>query len=163
MARAGKETSQHREMLVQHLVRVMEQASLSIQAAATPGHRRPARLKLGGLKRSRLRPDVLARDSRRAVLGLVLDRSQIYEPYVPDELDAFASNCRLLVICVAAPAADEAIDIFIRNPKPHWGKMRLLTHPGTQWEEVAKAANQKRLRKLASAAPEASVYVRPDE
>ena len=166
MARAfGKGTPQdsRREILVQHLVRVMEQEGLSIEAATTPGHRRPARLKLGGLKRSRLRPDVLARDGRRAILGLVLDRSQIHEPYLADELVAFASNCRLLVVCVAADAADETIDVFIRHLRRHWGKMRLLTHPGTQWEEVTKAANQERLRELARAPSQPSVYVRPDE
>jgi hypothetical protein len=152
----------HRKMLVQHLVRAMEQENLSIEAATIPGHRRPARQKLGGLKRSRLRPDVLARDGRRAILGLVLDRSQIHEPHLADELEAFAVNCRLLVICVAADAAEQAIDVFVRNPRPHWGKLRLLTHPGTQWEEVAKAANQKRVRKLARAASQPSVYVRPD-
>ena len=150
-----------REVLVEHLLHLMEHESCTIDAAGVPGYPRPRRLKLG-IRRSRLRPDVMARDGRRTILGIVLNESQMREA-LPDQLDAFARNCRLLVICVTEEVADEAIGILSRRPTPHWGRMRLLRYPETTWEEMVKAAKQERLRDLARPRGETcSVHVLPD-
>jgi len=162
---AGRGKATHdpsREELVQHLLRVLENQKFEIEAAGVGGHPRPARIRLG-LRRARLRPDVVARDGRRSVVGFALDRQLIREPYVPDELDAYAGTCRLLVICVADESADLAIKVLFDKPMPNWRKMRLLRLPGEKFEEVPKAANERRLRDLVRARREAAVHVLPDE
>jgi hypothetical protein len=140
----------------------MEYECLTIEAAGVPGHPSPGRVKRG-LRRARLRPDVVARDGRRAVLGIALSGSQIGKIYVPDQLDTIARRCRKLVICVAEEAADETIDTLFGKPMTHWRKMRMLTYPETKWEEVARAAKRKRLGDLARMRGETvSVRVLPD-
>ncbi len=140
----------------------MQSEELAIEAAGVPGYPRPRRARLG-LRRARLRPDVMAQDGRRAIFGIALNRQQIHEPYVPDELDAYARKCRMLVICVAREVSEKAIDVLFQTPTPHWRKMRLLRYPGTKLEEVSKAADQKTLRDLVRARGDAAVHLLADE
>ena len=140
----------------------MEEQGFTIEAAAARSHRRPGRIRLR-LRRARLRPDVVARDRRRAILGFALDEELMREPYVPAELDAYAATCRLLVICVAQETANQAIHYLFEKPVPNWRKMRLLKCPGTELEDVSRAANQKKLRELVRARRHAPVHVLPDE
>jgi hypothetical protein len=150
-----------REELGHHLLRCMEHHGLTIEAAGVGGHPKPGRFKLG-LMRSRLRPDVVARDGRRSILGIALGRAELGDAAAPDRLDSLAQKCRLLVVCVGAECADEAIETLFRKPMPHWRKMRLLTYPESKWEDVARAANRKRLSELAVKGEATSVRVIPE-
>jgi hypothetical protein len=121
--------------LVEHLVRCMEAAGLEIEAAGAPGYRKPGHIK-GGFLRSKLRPDVVARDGRRAIFGVAVSSP---EECVREQLEVLAGKCRTVVICVSAEAAGPAVDDLLQDAgKPHWRKMRLLRHPQTQWQEMPR-------------------------
>jgi hypothetical protein len=158
----GQAQSAPREQLVEHLLRVMEQQGFTIEAASVRGHRAPGRMRRG-LKRTRLAPDVVARDGRRSILGIALDRQQLREPHVSKELGTYAGTCRMLVICVAQEQANAAIHVLFDNPMPNWRKMRLLRCPGTNLEEVSRMANEKKLRDFVRSKREAVVHVLPEE
>ena len=122
--------------LVEHLVRCMEGAGLEIEAALAPGYRKPSHIKAGFL-RSKVRPDVVARDGRRAIFGIAVSNA---EESVPEHLEVLAGKCRTVVICVSAEAAESVVaDLLQDAAKPHWHKMRLLRHPHTQWQEMPRA------------------------
>ena len=121
--------------LIEHLMRAMEGAGLEIEAALAPGYRKPAHVKAGFL-RSKPRPDVVARDGRRAIFGVAVSNA---EDCSREQLEILAGNCRTVVICVSAEAAGPAVDDLLQDAaKPHWKKMRLLRHPQTQWQEMPR-------------------------
>jgi hypothetical protein len=138
--RPGKVKGPSREELVAHLVRCMEQEGLTIEAAAAPGYPKPGHVK-AGLRRSRLRPDVVARDGRRAIFGVAKTEAEASNAYVRDHLETFASKCRMLVICIPQEAADQAVDaLFDDRDMLHSRKMRLLRHLDSKWQEVPRTA-----------------------
>jgi hypothetical protein len=155
------QTASHEE-LVEHMLRAMERQGLEIEAASTGGHAKPKRIR-PGLKRTRLRADVVARDGRRTVIGIALDSRLIREGYVPRDLDAYAGACRMLVICIDQACAGQAIHVLFDKPMPNWRKMRLLRRPGTELEDVSKASNEKRRQALVRARRHAPVHVLSDE
>jgi hypothetical protein len=107
----------------------MEQQGLTIEAADAPGHRKPAPVK-SGLRRSRVRPDVVARDGRRTIFGVV---------HGGDQLEVLAGKCRTLVICVPQAVADQAASTLLHGVDMQLSrKMRLLKHPDTSWQEMPK-------------------------
>jgi hypothetical protein len=125
-----------RQELVEHLVLCMEQQGLTIEAADAPGHRKPPHVK-SGLRRSRVRPDVVARDGRRTIFGIV---------HGGDQLEVLAGKCRTLVICVPKAVADEAASTLLHNVDTQLSrKMRLLKHPDTSWQEMPRRAHAARL------------------
>ena len=127
-----------REELVAHLVRCMEQAGLTIEAADVPGYRRPGHVK-PGLPRSRFRPDVVARDGRRTIFGMAMTEGEASRAYVRDQLETFTRKCRMLVICIPQECADQAVDaLFLNSDMVRRNKVRLLRHPDTKWQEVLK-------------------------
>ena len=118
-----------RQELVEHLVRCMEQQGLTIEAADASGYRKPGHVK-SGLRRSKSRPDVVARDGRRTIFGIV---------HGGDQLEALAGKCRTLVICVPKAVADEATSTLFHSVDTQLSrKMRLLKHPDTSWQEMPK-------------------------
>jgi hypothetical protein len=136
--RKNKAEGSLHEGLVQHLVRSMEQEGLTIEAADAPGYRKPGRVK-PGLGRARFRPDVVARDGRRTIFGVAKTETEASKAHVRDQLETFAGKCRMLVICLPDEAADQAVDALFHNADmPHRGKMRLLRHPDTKWQEVSR-------------------------
>jgi hypothetical protein len=123
------------EELVQHLVRSMEREGLTIEAADAPGHRKVK----AGLRRARLRPDVIARDGRRAIFGVAKTEAEASKAEVQDELESLAGKCRMLVICIPEEAANQAVDtLFQKADTPNWRKMRLLRHPEARWQELPR-------------------------
>jgi hypothetical protein len=132
------------EELVEHLVRCMEQEGLTIEAANAPGYRRPRPVK-SGLWRARFCPDVVARDGRRVIFGVVQSEVAASSESFRNQLETFASKCRMLVICVPGHAADRAVEVLFHNADmPHWRKMRLLRHPNAKWQDVPKRAKTRR-------------------
>ena len=126
------------EELVEHLVRSMEEQGLSVVAADAPGYRKPRHVK-SGLRRSKFRPDVVARDGRRTIFGVARSEAEATQGDLRDQLETFAGNCRMVVICVPEKAANQAMDALFQNADMlHWRKMRLLRHPGTRWQEVPR-------------------------
>jgi hypothetical protein len=126
------------EELVEHLVRSMEQEGFTIEAADAPGYQKPGHVK-PGLRRSRFRPDVVARDGRRTIFGVAKSEGEASKPYVRDQLETFAGKCRMLVICIPEEAADQAVDTLFHNADMlHSQRMRLLRHPDTKWQEVPR-------------------------
>ena len=121
------DTKTHQE-LVEHLVQCMEQQGLTIEAADAPGYRKPGHVK-SGLRRSKFRPDVVARDGRRTIFGVV---------HGGDQLEVLAGKCRTLVICVPKAVADEAASTLHNVDMQLAPKMRLLKHPDTSWQEMPK-------------------------
>jgi hypothetical protein len=154
----GQAHSATRAELGQHLLGVLEQQGLTIEAATAPGYPQPGRMRLG-IRRARLRPDVVAHDGRRTVLGIALDKELIRAAYVPAELDAYAGTCRMLVICVTQESANQAIQVLFDKPVPNWRKMRLLRSPGERFEDVSRAANDRKLRDLVRAKRDTPVHV----
>jgi hypothetical protein len=129
--------SSHEE-LVRHLIRSMEGQGLEIEAADVSGHAKPKPVKMG-LRPGRSRPDVVARDGRRAVFGVALTPTEIGNSHTPEKLATVAQKCRLLVVCVPEEAAQQALDtLFNREKLAHRPKMRLLRHPLARWEEPPK-------------------------
>ena len=127
------------EELVAHLVRSMEQRGLEIVAADAPGYRKPRHVK-AGLRRLRFRPDVVARDGRRTIFGVAKSEAEASQGDLRDQLETFAGKCRMVVICVPERAADQAkATLFLNADMLHWRKMRLLRHPGTEWQEVRRS------------------------
>ena len=158
--RTSDENRPLREELVQHLVRCMEQQGLTVEAADAPGYRRPRLVKLFGLRSSRLRPDVIAKDGRRTVFGAVKCGSETGEAHLADHLEGLASKCRLLVVCIPEVAADEAMDTLFRGaPMPQRQKIRLLRYPKTRWEDIPKSA----VRKVHRPDPSTLVHVRDEQ
>jgi len=134
----SKATGPSREELVAHLVRCMEQAGLTIEAADVPGYRRPGQVK-PGLPRSRFRPDVVARDGRRTIFGVARSEGEASRAYVRNQLETFTGKCRMLVICIPHEGADQALDpLFLNSDMLRSKKVRLLRHPDTEWQEVLK-------------------------
>lgn len=134
----GKAEGPSRAELVEHLVRCMEQQGLTIEAADAPGYRKPGHIKQG-LRRSRLRPDVVARDGRRTIFGVAKSEAEASEAHVPDQLETFAGKCRMLVICIPKQAANQAVDTVFHNVDMQLSrKMRLLRHPDANWREVPR-------------------------
>jgi hypothetical protein len=132
------------EELVLNLVRAMKQEGLTIEAADAPGFPKPPQMKRFGLRASRSRPDVIGRDGRRTIFGEAKLGSEIGESYVPDQLESFASKCRLLVVCIPKEAADEAIDtLFDKAHIPHSARIRLLTYPETKWRDLPRRPAKK--------------------
>jgi hypothetical protein len=126
------------EELVWHLVLCMKQEGLTIEAADVPGYRRPGVVKPGLLK-SRFRPDVVARDGRRTIFGVAKSAPEASRADVRDQLETFASKCRMLVICIPQEAANQVVSALFHNADmPHWRKMRLLRHPDPKWQEVPR-------------------------
>jgi hypothetical protein len=149
-----------REELVQHLVRCMEEQGLTVEAADARGYRRPRLVKLFGLRSSRLRPDVIAKDGRRTVFGAVKCGSEIAEAHLADHLENLASKCRLLVVCIPEAAAEAAMDSLFRGaPMPQRQKIRLLRYPKTRWEDIPKSA----VRKVHRPDPSTLVHVRDEQ
>jgi len=149
-----------REELVQHLVRCMEEQGLTVEAADAPGYRRPRLVKHFGLRSSRLRPDVIAKDGRRSVFGAVKCGSEIGQAHLAGHLEGLASKCRLLVVCIPEAAADEAMDtLFHQAPMPQRQKIRLLRYPKTRWEDIPKSA----VRKVHRPDPSTLVHVRDEQ
>jgi hypothetical protein len=137
------------EVLVAHLVRCMEREGLEIVGADIPGHPKPQALKRLSLRPSRARPDVVARDGRRTIFGEAKSGSQIAEGYVGSQLESFARNSRLLIVCVSKEASDRAVDVLLDAAHTQYrSKFRLLVYPEDTWEDLSKAANRKRLREL---------------
>jgi hypothetical protein len=136
-----------REQLVEHLVGCMKRAGVTVEAADASGYKRPRHVKRLGLRQGRFRPDVVARDGRRSVLGVAKSGSELSEAHLPDQLEAFAQKCRLLVVCVTEADAEQALEaLFPDTDTPHRLKLRLLRYPRPQWEDVPKAAGRKRLQ-----------------
>jgi hypothetical protein len=136
------------EELVLHLVRCMEREGLTIEGADAPGYSKPRQMKRLGLRRAR--PDVVARDGRRTILGEAKTAQEIGEGHVPGQLDAFASKCRLLIVCVPEGVVNEAVALLNRADMPHRPKMRLLRYPRAKWDEFPKLAGPGNSRDLAS-------------
>ena len=121
--------------LVAHLLRSMEQEGLTIEAADAPGHRKVK----AGLRRSRSRPDVVARDGRRAIFGVAKSAADASKADAQDQLEALAGKCRMLVICIPKEAADQAVDTLFQNADmPLRRKMRLLRYPEARWQELPR-------------------------
>jgi hypothetical protein len=136
--RTGKVKGPLHEELVAHLVRCMEREGLTIEAADAPGYRKPGHVK-PGLRRSRFRPDVVARDGRRTIFGVAKSEAEASQAYVPDQLETFAGKCRILVICIPQDAADQTVDTLFRNADMlHSQKLRLLRHLDSKWQEVPR-------------------------
>ena len=136
--------SSHEE-LVAHMVRCMEQEGLTIEAADAPGYPKPGHVK-AGLRRSRFRPDVVARDGRRTIFGVAKSEAEASKAYVRDQLETFATKCRMLVICIPQEAADQAVDaLFANTDMLGRGKMRLLRHLDSKWREVPRTPQETRL------------------
>jgi hypothetical protein len=113
----------------------MEREGLTIEAADAPGHRKVK----AGLRRSRSRPDVVARDGRRTIFGVAKSAAEASKADVQDQLEALAGKCRMLVICIPREAADQAVDTLFQNvDMPLWGKMRLLRYPEARWQELPR-------------------------
>jgi hypothetical protein len=113
----------------------MEREGLTIEAADAPGHRKVK----AGLRRARFRPDVVARDGRRAVFGVAKSATEASKANVQDQLETLAGNCRMLVICIPQEAANQAMDTLFQNADlPHWRKMRLLRYPEARWQELPR-------------------------
>lgn len=130
--------------LVEHLVRSMEQAGFTIEAAEASGHRKPGRI-ASGLRRPRFRPHVVSRDGRRTVFGIAKTESEMSKASVREELDALAAKCRTLVVCVPQQAAREVVSAVLHDPAlRNRGKIRLLRHPDTDWKEAPKPPARKR-------------------
>ena len=125
----GRPNTRSKEELVAHLVRSMQQHGLVIQEANAPGYRKPGHIK-SGLRRSKVRPDVVALDGRRTIFGIVSSKGD-----VDDQLEALAAKCRVVVICLPEKAADGLVTI---SETPSWRKLRLLRYPHTDWEEVRR-------------------------
>ena len=136
------------EELVLHLVRCMEREGLTIEAADAPGYTKPSAVKRG-LRPGRGRPDVIARDGRRTILGAAKTAQGIGESHVPGQLETFASKCRLLVVCVPEEVADDAIALLNAADMPHRPKVRLLRYPQAKWDEFPKLAGRGKARDLA--------------
>jgi hypothetical protein len=137
------------EELVQHLLRSMEQQGLTIEAADAPGFRKVK----AGLRRARLRPDVVARDGRRAIFGVAKSAAEASKADLQDQLETLAGNCRMLVICIPQEAANQAVDTLFQNADmPNWRKMRLLRYPEARWQELPR-------RQQATRPPTAGVRV----
>jgi hypothetical protein len=129
----------HKE-LVEHLVRSMEHEGLTIDAADAPGYRKPGNVK-SGRRRARFRPDVVARDGRRTIFGVVKSEAEARDGQLRDQLETFAGKCRMVVICIPEEAARQTVDALFQNADmPHWRKMRLLRHPDTKWQEAPRPA-----------------------
>ena len=132
----GKAKGPSHQELVEHLIRSMEQEGLTIEAADAPGHRRPGHVK-AGLRRSRFRPDVVARDGRRTIFGVAKSEAEASHRYVRDQLETFAGKCRMLVVCIPRESAHPAVDaLFDDADMLRWRKVRLLRHPDTRWQAV---------------------------
>jgi hypothetical protein len=128
-----------RAALVEHLLAAMRDEGLTVEAAATPGHAKPAAMKVGALRLGRVRPDVAARDRRRTVFGAVLTRDEVDESRMRGRLEALAQGCRMLVVCLPVDVADRAIEaLFDDGGVPHRGKIRLLRYPDTTWAELPR-------------------------
>ena len=149
-ARQNNPSGPSHEELVLHLVRCMEREGLTIEGADAPGYSKPRQVKRFGMRPGRARPDVVARDGRRTILGEAKTALEIGDGQVPDQLDAFASKCRLLVVCVPEGAVEEAVALLNRADMPHRPKMRLLRYPQAKWDEFPKLAGPANLRDLAS-------------
>jgi|SRR5215213_5793329 len=135
------------EELVAHLVRCMEEQGLTIEAADAPGYRKPRHIK-SGLRRSKVRPDVVALDGRRTIFGVAGGTGDLGEM-----VEALAAKCRIVVICVPQHATD---GLF--SDTPSWRKLRLLKHPHTKWEEVRRPRQASRQ----PADPGVKVIIEPD-
>jgi hypothetical protein len=137
--------------LVAHLVRCMEGAGLEIESAVAPGYRKPAHIK-AGFMRSKLRPDVVARDGRRTIFGIAVSNA---DESLREQLDVLAGKCRTIVICIPNDPADQALDMLLQDAgAPHFRKMRVLRHPSTKWQELPR-----RPRATAQPNPNPSVTV----
>jgi hypothetical protein len=147
--RRDDSTGPSHEELVLHLVACMEREGLTVEAADAPGYGKPPQLKRG-LRPGRGRPAVVARDGRRTILGEVKTAQEMGEGHVPEQLETFASKCRLLVVCVPEGVADEAVSLLNGADMPHRPKMRLLRYPRAKWDEFPKLAGPKKSRDLAS-------------
>jgi hypothetical protein len=142
---AGKEPLH--DQLVEHLIACMKHAGVTVEAAEAPGFKRPRQFKRLGLRTGRFRPDVIARDGRRSVLGVCKSGAELREAHLPDQLEAFAQRCRMLIVCVCEADAEEALEaLFPDADTPHRLKLRLLRHPRPRWEDVPKTAARKRLQ-----------------
>jgi hypothetical protein len=126
------------DKLVEHLLRTMEQEGLTIEAANAPGHRKPGHVK-GGPRRTRVRPDVVARDGRRAIFGIANSDTEASLADVHDQLETLAGKCRMLVICIPEQTADHAVDALFQSADMSLRqKMRLLRHPDARWQAVPR-------------------------
>jgi len=132
--RTSKVNAASHEELVAHLVRSMQRQGLTIEAANAPGYRKPGHVK-SGRGRSRFRPDVVALDGRRTIFGVAKSGAEASSGDVRDQLEAFASKCRTVVICVPEKAADGLVR---SSDTPSWRKLRLLRHPSTQWQDMPR-------------------------
>jgi hypothetical protein len=133
----------HQE-LVEHLVRCMELQGFTIEAADAPGYRKPGNVK-SGLRRSRVRPDVVARDGRRTIFGVAKGGAEASDAQVGDQLETFAGRCRMLVICIPKQAANQAGDTRFHSVDVQLSrKMRLLRHPDISWQEMPRRAQASR-------------------
>jgi hypothetical protein len=127
-----------REQLVLHLIACIEQEGNTIEAADAPGHSRPRPVKLVGP--GRLRPDVVALDGRRRILGKAVTAAEVEDRRLPRRLETLARDCRMLVICMPESAAADALGtVFGAGSTLSRAKMRLLLHPRLKWEELPKA------------------------
>jgi hypothetical protein len=127
----------HQE-LVRHMVFCMEEQGVEIEAADLDGRPKPKPVKRG-LRPARSRPDVVAKDGRRTVFGLALTPAEIAEPHAPEKLEILAQKCRLLIVCVAEEAAQQAIEtLFSGAQMSHRPKLRLMRHPLGKWEDPPK-------------------------
>jgi hypothetical protein len=143
----GPPNTRGNDELVAHLVRCMQEQGLVIQEANAPGYRKPGHGKFG-LRRSTVRPDVVALDGRRTIFGIVSTTGE-----VDNQLEALAAKCRLVVICVPEKAADRLVTTF--SDTPSWRKLRLLKHPHTIWEEA------RRPRQASKPMADVRVVIRP--
>jgi hypothetical protein len=131
------------EELIRHMIRSMEEEGYEIEAADVSGREKPKPLKRG-LRPSRSRPDVVARDGRRMVFGEALAPADIADPHTPEKLEALAQRCRVLIVCVAEEAAQQALEVLFNGVLiPHRPKMRILRHPLAKWEDPPKTVGPK--------------------
>lgn len=136
-------TGPSHEELIRHMIRSMEDEGFEIEAAYVPGRAKPKPVKRG-LRPARSRPDVVAKDGRRTVFGEALVPADIVDPHMPEKLEALAQKCRILIICVAEEAAQQALDVLFNGEQiEHRPKMRLLKHPLAKWEDPPKTVSPK--------------------
>jgi hypothetical protein len=132
--------------LVQHLLRCMEKAGMEIGAASAAGYGRPAPVTRLGLRPRRWRPDVVARDGRRAVFGAAMTEDELAGSKAGDRLGTLSRNCRTLILCIPADVEEEAVETMLRGSDMPHAKGRLLRYPRETWEELPKSADPRRTR-----------------
>jgi len=134
------------EELVEHLLRCMEQAGMSIEAASAPGHPKPAPVTRLGLRPRRFRPDAVARDGRRTIMGEAMTAAELADGKSANRLETLSRNCRILILCIPDGAAEETVASLLRSAGMPHAKGRLLRYPRESWEELPRTADPRRAR-----------------